>query len=197
MANLIAYNNDGLEIYIDKVTGETFASISSYARMSGLSKQAISNRSKTVNSQYSKRAEIVTTTGNKTVNLLTEDIVAEWIIKDNPTIAVQFLKLGIRKFMHTLAGYSQPQSLGVSTQLPPITSAKLVKLTNEITTITNRIDELKQLLSQEELKLQDAKFAQVKEAEVYKAANPEALKAALLCDEILKKAKQDNPFRRN
>ncbi|MEH1789865.1 MAG: BRO family protein [Nostoc sp.] len=82
-------------------------------------------------------------------------------------------------------------------QLPPITSAKLVKLTNEVTTITNRINELRQLLSQEELKLQDAKFAQVKEAEIYKAANPEALKAALLCDEILKRAKQDNPFRRN
>ncbi|MEH1790080.1 MAG: hypothetical protein V7L23_32070 [Nostoc sp.] len=106
MTNLVAYNNDGLEIYIDKGTSEAFASISSYARMSGLSKPAISNRVKGVTLNSLRKAEIQTRGGLQGVNLLTEDIISEWIIKDNPTVATQFLKLGIRKFMHTLAGYT-------------------------------------------------------------------------------------------
>ncbi|MEH2028485.1 MAG: hypothetical protein V7K67_02180 [Nostoc sp.] len=109
MTNLIAYNNDGLEIYIDDKTGESFASISSYARMAGLTQQAISKRVRSHNSEDTKKAEIKTGVGCRYTTLLTENIIAEWIIKDNPTIAVQFLKLGIRKFMYSLAGYSQPQ----------------------------------------------------------------------------------------
>lgn len=103
----------------------------------------------------------------------------------------------IRKYFLECERIAKVRVATVQMQLPPITSAKLVKLTNEIATITNRISELKQLLSQEERKLQDTKQAQIKEAEIYKAANPEVMKGALLCDEILKTAKQENPFRRN
>lgn len=74
MSNLQRYDNDGIEIIIDLDTGESFASVSGYARMAGVSKQAISKRFKRVNSENQKTAEISTTTGLKTVNLVTEEM---------------------------------------------------------------------------------------------------------------------------
>jgi hypothetical protein len=139
MTNLVAYNNDGLEIYIDNITSEAFASISSYARMSGLSKQAISNRVRSVNLEVVKSAEIKTSAGVRSVNLLTEDIIAEWIIKDNPDVAAQFLKLGIRKFMHTLAGYSQAQE-------KPANSLTLID-TSKLDALTKREERLQEMQS--------------------------------------------------
>ncbi|MEH1787525.1 MAG: hypothetical protein V7L23_18610 [Nostoc sp.] len=127
MTNLIAYNNDGLEIYIDEVTGEAFASIRSYSRMSGKAISTISGRVKGVHLLEIKTAEIKTSGGLQGVRLITEDIIAEWILKDNPTVAVQFLKLGIRKFMHTLAGYSQPQA-----QVTPPQAAKALPTEYEL-----------------------------------------------------------------
>lgn len=48
MSNLVAYVNDGIEIYVDQETGESFASVSGYARMSGKAPQRISDRLKTI-----------------------------------------------------------------------------------------------------------------------------------------------------
>jgi len=103
MTNLTRFDKDGIEILIDTQTGESFASISGYARMANISKQAISKRC-TVNQSVLKTAEIDTTSGIRTVNLITEDTICEWIIKDNPFMASQLLKLGVRMFLHQLAG---------------------------------------------------------------------------------------------
>jgi len=38
MSNLTRYTNDGIEVYIDTNTGESFCSVLGYARMAGLSR---------------------------------------------------------------------------------------------------------------------------------------------------------------
>jgi len=105
MTNLQRFDQDGIEIVINTETGESFASVSGYARMSGLSKQAISKRLRTVNPTTTKSAEIQTVTGLKTVNLVPEDLIVEWLPKDNPEMASKLMRLGVRMFLHQMAGY--------------------------------------------------------------------------------------------
>ncbi|MEH1783253.1 MAG: hypothetical protein V7L26_30020 [Nostoc sp.] len=125
--------------------------------MSSKAVSTISERTKGVRLEGIKTAKIQTTGGVKDVRLLGEEIIAEWIIKDNPTIAVQFLKLGIRKFMHSLAGYSQPQPQAqvttpqqVAKALPSEYDLKLKNIrdrknaaTKDIHELQVQIDELK------------------------------------------------------
>lgn len=80
MANLQAYTNDGIEIYVDNETGESFASVSGYARMAGKAPQRISDRLKTIRFSEPKTAEVLTRTGLKTIRLIDEDtIVLGWL----------------------------------------------------------------------------------------------------------------------
>ena len=107
MANisLQRFDKDGIELIIDTQTGESFASISGYARMSGKAQSTISGRLATYRNEALKTAEILTTTGLKTVRLISEDLICKWLPKDNPELASQVLKLGVRLFLHTLAGF--------------------------------------------------------------------------------------------
>ena len=50
-------------------------------------------------------AQVPTTQGLRTVNLIDEDTIANWIIKDNPDLAPKLLKAGVRGYMHKLAGF--------------------------------------------------------------------------------------------
>jgi hypothetical protein len=52
-----------------------------------------------------KQAEIQTEGGLQGCALITEDLICEWLPKDNPFVATQLLKLGIRMFLYNLAGY--------------------------------------------------------------------------------------------
>lgn len=111
MSTLQRYDRDGLELVIDTQSGEAFATVSGYARMSGKAKSTISDR--TVRSGGLKTAEVQTTTGSKTVRLIPESIISDWIIDDNPKLAKQMLKAGVRVFLYGVAGYqvkpSDPQ----------------------------------------------------------------------------------------
>ena len=109
MANLQAYVNDGIEIYVDNETGESFASVSGYARMSGKANQRISERLSSSRFSDAKYAEVLTSRGLRTSRLIPEDAIVEWLPKDNPEMAQKLMKLGVRKFLHTLAGYEPPQ----------------------------------------------------------------------------------------
>lgn len=139
MADLILqrFDHDGIELIIDTQTGESFASIKGYARMSGKSHNAITMRlnrlskedSKGVTSEFPnhpqiqtesglqggntmglglgllKQAQIQTEGGLQGVYLIPEDLICKWLPKDNPELASQVLKLGVRLFLHTLAGF--------------------------------------------------------------------------------------------
>lgn len=76
MNNLTRFDtSDGIELVIDIVSGESFATQSGYARMTGLTKQAISKRLKGVNSSLTKMTELITDGGIQAVNLLTEELI--------------------------------------------------------------------------------------------------------------------------
>jgi phage antirepressor YoqD-like protein len=134
--NLQRYDNNGLELIIDNTTGESFASISGYARMSNASKSTIFERLNTVFYNEIKTAEISTTSGLKTVRLISENLIAEWLPRDNPKLASQMMKLGIRLFLHNLAGYNVKS-----------------EAVNEFKTPTTYLEALKALVSSEESKL--------------------------------------------
>jgi hypothetical protein len=106
MTNILKrFDNDGIELLINTETGESFASISGYARMSGKGKSTISRRLTGVASGDTKTAEIQTGQGVQSVALVNEDLIAKWLPKDNPVVATQLMKLGVRVFLHKMAGF--------------------------------------------------------------------------------------------
>jgi hypothetical protein len=105
VSNLQGFNNDGIEIYIDTKTGESFASVSGYARMANKAQSTISERLQKYRKNDGSAAEVLTVTGVKTVRLINEDQISGWLPKDNPAMATKLLKLGIRGFLHELAGF--------------------------------------------------------------------------------------------
>lgn len=127
-SSLIRYENDGIELIINTHTGESFATTSGYARMANLSQPAISKRinstKQPITNKVLKGIEIHTQQGIKTVNLITEDLICEWLPKDNPSMATQLLKLGVRSFLHKLAGY-EIKSTAVEYSIPQTLSQAL------------------------------------------------------------------------
>ena len=140
--NIVKYerfDRDGIELIIDTATGESFASVKGYARMSGLSHQAISKRLMG-NSEAVKTAEIVTKQGLRMVNLITESTIAQWLPKDNPTLASQLMLLGVRVFMHKLAGFEVSSAI-TGTQNNS-TSSKALLISREINEIRKNLEGL-------------------------------------------------------
>lgn len=124
MTSLTQFKNNGIEIAIDLQTGEAFATQSGYARMSGLSQQAISKRCKGYNQKAQKNAktlnpkglegynqdsifsaEVQTMGGIQGVVLISAELVFEWLWDDNPALAKQMGKAGATVYLHQLAGY--------------------------------------------------------------------------------------------
>ena len=101
---------DGVELVINEV-GESFATVRGYARMSGRDASTISRRLKGVGSDRIKEAEIITPGGIQGVALISEDIITDWIVEDNPLLAKAMLKAGVRVFLHTAAGYQLTSSV--------------------------------------------------------------------------------------
>jgi hypothetical protein len=124
MANLQRYDNEGIELIIDLETGESFASISGYARMAGKAQSTISERAqKAHRSEEIKEAEVDTGHGVKLHRLIPENLIAEWLIEDNPEMAKQMLMMGVRMFIHNMAGYKYQ----VVEQTPAPFDMKLLK----------------------------------------------------------------------
>jgi phage antirepressor YoqD-like protein len=96
------FDKDGIELVINTQTGESFATQAGYCRMSGKAKSTISER---FGKLPLNEAEIQTPGGIQGVRLINEDLIAEWLPKDNPLMSTQLLKLGVRVFLHKLAGY--------------------------------------------------------------------------------------------
>lgn len=146
MANisLQRFDKDGIELIIDTQTGESFASISGYARMSGKAQSTISGRLATHRNEALKTAEILTTTGLKTVRLISEDLICQWLPKDNPELASQVLKLGVRLFLHTLAGFRvKSEAIAEVKQL----ESQIVKLSEEKQILEELIETQKTMIA--------------------------------------------------
>lgn len=162
---LTRYAQDGLEIYINHQTGESFASIRGYARMAGKAESTIRERiSKGGWSEQVIYSEVLTPGGLQGARLLNENMIVEWLPSDNPTTATQLLKLGVRLFMHKLAGYTHAPA---QPQLP-----------------TNYVEALEALLNSEKQKL--ALSAQVQQQSIY----IDELKPKAQAAEILLESKQ-------
>ncbi len=139
-------SDDGIEVIINNETGESFCSVRGYARLSGITEGAVSKRVnklfKVVSSNEVISAEIQTVGGIKVVSLISEIIIAEWITKDNPTVAALMLKAGIRLYLYGVAGYK------VKVVTPEVKSnnsdvhSALKTLENEITQIQGENKEL-------------------------------------------------------
>lgn len=169
------FDKDGIELIIDTRTGESFASIKGYARMSGKSHNAIIMRlnrlskedSKGVTSESPnhpqiqtgsglqggntkgglgllKQAQIQTEGGLQGVYLIPEDLICKWLPKDNPELASQVLKLGVRLFLHTLAGFRvKSEAIAEVRQL----ESQIVKLSEEKQILEELIETQKTMIA--------------------------------------------------
>lgn len=111
MANisLQRFDHDGIELIIDTQTGESFATIRGYSRMSGKIPSTISRRltmsGKVLSCECLNRTQIETAGGLQGVALIPEDLICQWLIKDNHELALKVMQLGVRLFLHTIAGF--------------------------------------------------------------------------------------------
>ncbi len=99
------YNNDGLELVIDLETGAAFTSISAAARMTDKENSTINRyvngTFKTSAQMTLLEAEILTTTGLKTVALLNESQILEVVAKYKPDLLIKFAQAGLRVFLYS------------------------------------------------------------------------------------------------
>lgn len=100
--NLTRFESDGIELYINTVTGESFATAKGYSRMTGVEYDTIKRRCQRGGHTT---AQILTGHGERWGTLISEEIICEWLPKDNPKMASKLMKLGVRSFLHTLAGF--------------------------------------------------------------------------------------------
>ena len=132
--SLQRFDHDGIELIINTETGEIFASISGYARMSGKMPSTISRRltMSGLREKGLEQAQIKTASGLQTVELIPENLICQWLIKDNHELALKVMQLGVRLFLHTLAGF-QVKSEAIETNK---------QLENQIAELTAKIDKL-------------------------------------------------------
>ena len=133
-SSLQRFDQDGIELIIDTQTGESFASQAGYARMSGVDYSTIRKRVERlgVTLEPLKRSQIETVDGFRAVTLIPEDLICQWLIKDNHKLALKVMQLGVRLFLHTIAGF-QVKSEVIETNK---------QLENQIAKLTAKIDEL-------------------------------------------------------
>lgn len=99
---LVRYENNGIELLVNCNTGESFATAYGYSRMTNKEYDTIKKRCQRGGLST---VEIPTAQGVIWGTLITEQYIVEWLPKDNPTMATQLMKLGVRAFLHQLAGY--------------------------------------------------------------------------------------------
>jgi hypothetical protein len=133
--NLERFDGGGIELIIDRVTGEAFATIRGYARMSQKAQSTVQSRLDRMpegeRKTLTKEAEIQTAGGLQGVHLLPATLVFKWAIKDNPELAEAMGAAGATLYMHQLAGFKidsdaivkpepTPASKQPNHELPPL-----------------------------------------------------------------------------
>lgn len=166
MANLQAYVNDGIEIYVDNETGESFASVRGYARMAAKDPSTIRERLNRGGGQTDvKYAEIVSGKdfggGGQTIRLVTEKQIVAWLPKDNPEMAEKLMLLGVRKLLHTLANYEykQPTKMLSHAEL-------MLGMAQEIVNLERKYKEL-ELISKDNQRIVEAQENRISNMEMH------------------------------
>lgn len=146
MANLIPVLNDQIEVLIDPATGESWVTVTGYARMSGLARSTICDRALFIPISL---AQVPAEMGSK-VRLLDEATVADWLRKDNPALSYLMAQAGTRLFLHQLAGFKVNNLPAVAQpNQPPETPAKaptvgtlLVQMAQSFLAMEGRVEAL-------------------------------------------------------
>lgn len=81
LSQYVRFDNDGVELVINLESGESFASVSGYARMAGLSVDAISKRVKR-DGIATTLAEVPTPKGLREVQLIHKSTLVSWLSMD-------------------------------------------------------------------------------------------------------------------
>lgn len=145
-SSLQRFDHDGIELIINTETGESFASISGYARMAGKIPSTISRRL-TMSGLREKgldQSQIETASGLRTVALIPKDVICQWLIKDNHELALKVMQLGVRLFLHTIAGFRvKSQAIAEVRQL----ESQIVKLSEEKQILEELIETQKTMIA--------------------------------------------------
>lgn len=100
------FDNDGIELIINTQTGESFATIRGYARMSGKPYSTIQSRTKNLaDNQLLKEAQIKTAGGLQGGRLIPGKLAIKWLKTDNPNLLEQLSEVGWNVYCHKLAGF--------------------------------------------------------------------------------------------
>jgi hypothetical protein len=131
--NLERFDRNGIELVIDRKTGEAWATLGGYARMSGVAKNTLANRLsrgfKGVHKGSLKTCELQTPGGLQRVHLLPANTVFDWLVQDNTELARTMGAVGATVYMHQLAGFKidseaiakpKPTPQPPQQELPPI-----------------------------------------------------------------------------
>ncbi len=145
--NLTVFIENQTELIINTKTGESFATISGYARMSSLSKQAISKRCKNlVNQNQIKTAQVLTTQGLRRVKIISEHVIKEWLYADFPRAAKYLSKhfacgksLDTLNFDYCRQSVDSKSKLSIEKEIQNKLAKKLQGKT-EIVTLAGNID---------------------------------------------------------
>jgi hypothetical protein len=116
MNNLQLYQNDGLEIVINTRTGESFCSIRAFARMVDKVQGTVQHWIKVTNQEIKSQA-IQTSRGVHFSHLLSEAQMIEGFKKWKPEVLDKFSQVGIRTYLHQLAGYQVTSSAVLKTEV--------------------------------------------------------------------------------
>jgi hypothetical protein len=131
--NLTPYKtNDGIELYINNQTGEVFCSLRGLARMCDKNKSTISDFT---GGRFldSEMTEVPTPGGLQGVRFFSESQMLEVIAKYNPTLLIKFAQLGLRAFLHTMAGYTVKSTAIEPVQ--PVLPPAHIQVTNLLTAL--------------------------------------------------------------
>ena len=118
MDNLARFDSDGIEIFVNEKTGESFASLRALARMTSKAASTIQRFALLRNFEL-HNTQADTAGGIQAVALFSEDQIIEVLEQYDTNRLKQFAKLGIRTALQQIAGYqnisvvtfSKPKSL--------------------------------------------------------------------------------------
>jgi hypothetical protein len=98
-------SNNGIELVIDTLTGEAFATQSGYARMSGKDRTTIVRRCQGCVDKGIKTAETLTPGGLQRCVLIPADTVFDWLLVDNVELARVMGKAGATLYIYQEVGF--------------------------------------------------------------------------------------------